>query len=83
LRPIRELERPRTTVVRVTVHLKNIPLRLWSRTVTIRILKDIGEPIFLDDVSFGGPNRREVYAMVDWHDGRMIPKSMMVHVAGF
>jgi hypothetical protein len=26
-----ELERPRPAAIRVTVHLKNIPLRLWSK----------------------------------------------------
>jgi hypothetical protein len=67
----------------VTVHLKNIPLRLWSRAVTTRILKDFGELVFLDDVSFDGPDRRAVYAMMDCHDGRMISKSMMVHAGGF
>jgi hypothetical protein len=51
--------------------------------VTTRILKDFGEPIFLDDVSFDGQDRRAVYAMVDCHDGRMIPKSVMVHVGDF
>jgi hypothetical protein len=67
----------------VTVHLKKIPLRLWSRTVTTRILENFGEPVFLDDVSFDGHDRREIYTMVDCHDGRMIPKSVMVHVRGF
>jgi hypothetical protein len=76
-------ERPRSTAVLVTVHLKNILLRLWSRTVATRILKDFGEPVFLNDVSFDGPDRRAVYAMVDCHDGRMISKSVMVHVGGF
>jgi hypothetical protein len=51
--------------------------------VTTRILEDFGEPIFLDDASFDGQDRRVVYAMVDCHDGRMILKSMMVHVGGF
>jgi hypothetical protein len=48
------LEWPRSAVVRVTVHLNNIPLRLWSRAMTTSILEDFGEPIFLDDVSFDG-----------------------------
>jgi hypothetical protein len=78
-----EPERPRSAVVRVIVHLKNIPLRLWSRAVTIRILEDFDEPVFLDDVSFDGQDRMEIYAVVDCHDGRMIPKSVMVHVGGF
>jgi hypothetical protein len=70
-----EPERPRPAIVRVTVHLKNIPLRLWSRAVATRILEDFSEPVFLDDVSFDGQDKRAVYAMVDCHDGRMIPKS--------
>jgi hypothetical protein len=78
-----EPERPRLVVVRVIVHLKKIPLRLWSRTVATRILKNFGEPVFLDDVSFDGHDRREIYTMVDCHDGQMIPKSVMVHVGGF
>jgi hypothetical protein len=78
-----EPEQPRPAIVRVTVHLKNISLRLWSRAVAIRILEDFGEPIFLDDVSFDGQDRRAVCAMVDCYDGRMIPKSVMVHVGGF
>jgi hypothetical protein len=78
-----EPERPRSATVRVTVHLKNIPLRLWSRAVTTRILEDISELVFLVDVSFDGRDRRAVYVMVDCHDGRMIPKSVMVHVGGF
>jgi hypothetical protein len=39
--------------------------------------------VFLDDVSFDGPDRRAVYTMVDCHDGRMIPKSVMVHAGNF
>jgi hypothetical protein len=78
-----EHERSRPVIVRVTIHLKNILLRLWSRAVATRILKDFGESVFLDDVSFDGPDRRAVYAMVDCHDGRMIPKPVMVHVGGF
>jgi Domain of unknown function (DUF4283) len=78
-----EPERPRPTIVRVTVHLKNIPLRLWSRVVVTRILEDFGEPVFLDDVSFDGSDKRAVYAMVDCHNGRMILKPVMVHVGGF
>jgi hypothetical protein len=70
-----EPERPRPAIVRVTVHLKNIPLRLWSRAVATRILEDFSEPVFLDDVSFDGQDKMAVYAMVDCHDGRMIPKS--------
>jgi hypothetical protein len=60
-----EPERPRLTVVRVTVHLKNIMLRLWSRTMATRILEDYGELVFLDDVSFDGHDRRAVYTMVE------------------
>jgi hypothetical protein len=56
---------------------------MWSRTVVTRILEDFGEPVFLDDVSFDGHDRRAVYAMVDCHDGQMIPKSMMVNVGDF
>jgi hypothetical protein len=51
--------------------------------LTIRILEDFGEPVFLDDVSFDGQDRRAIYVMVDCHDGRMIPKSVMVRVGGF
>jgi hypothetical protein len=78
-----EPERPRSASIRVTVYVKNIPLKLWSKTVATRILEDFGESVFLDDVSFDGPNRRAVYAMVDCHARRMILKSMMVHVWGF
>jgi hypothetical protein len=78
-----EPERPRPATVRVTVHLNNIPLKLWSRAVATRILEDFGEPVFLDDVSFDGQDRRAIYTMVDCHDRRMIPKSVMVHVGGF
>jgi hypothetical protein len=78
-----EPERPRPAAVRVTVHLKNIPVRSWSRAVVTRILEDFGEPVFLDDVSFDGQDRRVVYTMVDCHDGRMISKLVMVHVGGF
>jgi hypothetical protein len=67
----------------VIVHLKNIPLRLWSRAVTIRIIEDFDEPIFLDDVSFDEPDRRAVYTMVDCDDGRMISKSVMAYVGDF
>jgi hypothetical protein len=66
----------------VTIHLKNISLRLWFRAVTTRILENFGEHVFLDDVSFDGHDRRAVYTMVDRHDGRMIPKPMMMHVGG-
>jgi hypothetical protein len=51
--------------------------------VVTRILEDFGEPVFLDDVSFDRQDRRAVYVMVHCHDGRMIPKSVMVHVGGF
>jgi hypothetical protein len=78
-----EPERPRLAAVRVTVHLKNILLRLWSMAMATRILEDFGELIFLNDVSFDGHDRRAVYAMVECHDGRMIPKLVMVHVGGF
>jgi hypothetical protein len=78
-----EPERPRSAVVRVTVHLNNIPLRLWSKAVATRILEDFSELVFLDDVSFDELYRRAVYTMVDCYDGRMIPKSVMVHVGGF
>jgi hypothetical protein len=36
----------------MTVHLKNIPLKLWSRETTMRILEDFGEPAFIDDASW-------------------------------
>jgi hypothetical protein len=67
----------------VIVHLKNIPLRLWTRKVATRILEDFGKLVFLDDVSFDGQDRRAVHPLVDYHDGQMIPKSVMVHVGGF
>jgi hypothetical protein len=70
---------PRPKSVRVTVHLKNIPLRMWSRATVTQILEDFGESVFIDDVCMEGTDRRAVYAMVDCHDGRMIPKSIMVH----
>jgi hypothetical protein len=57
---------------RVTVHLKNIHLKLWSRETTTRILEDFEEPEFIDDATTIGPDRRAVYAMVDCHDGQMI-----------
>jgi hypothetical protein len=78
-----EQERPRLTSFQVTVHLKNIPLKLWSRATATRILEGFGEPVFLDDVSFDGPDRRAVYTMVDCHDDRMILKSVMVHAGNF
>jgi hypothetical protein len=78
-----EPEQLRPAIARMTIHLNNIPLRLWSRAVATRILKDFGEPIFLHVVSFNGQDRRAVYAMVDCHDGRMISKSVLVHVGGF
>jgi hypothetical protein len=78
-----EPERPRLAVIRVTVYLNNIPLRLWYRAVAIRILEDFGEPVFLDDVFFDGHDRMAVYVMVDCRDGRMIPKSVIVRVWGF
>jgi hypothetical protein len=78
-----EPEQPRPAAIRVSVHLNNIPLKLWSTAVTTRILEDFGEPVFLDVVSFNRHDRRAVYTMVDCHDGLMIPKSVMVHVGGF
>jgi hypothetical protein len=75
----RENIRPRPESVRVTVHLKNIPLRMWSHATVTRILEDFGESVFIDDVCMEGTDRRAVYAMVDCHDDRMIPKSIMVH----
>jgi hypothetical protein len=42
-------------------------------------LEDFGESVFIDDVCMEGTDRRVVYAMVDCHDDRMIPKSIMVH----
>jgi hypothetical protein len=47
-----EPERSRPYVVQVIVHLKNIPLKLWTREEVTRILEDFDEPFFLDDVSF-------------------------------
>jgi hypothetical protein len=73
---------PRPVFVRVTVHLKNIPLRIWSRAIAIKILEDFCEPVFIDDVCTDGPYRRAIYAMVDCHDGRMIPNLIMVHAGG-
>jgi hypothetical protein len=52
---------------------------MWYRATAMRILKDFGEPIFIDDVCMDGLDRRAMYAVVDCHDGRMIPKSIMVH----
>jgi hypothetical protein len=63
----------------VTVHLKYIPLRLWSRATATRILEDFEESIFINDVSFDEPDRWAVYAIVDCHYRRMISCSMMVH----
>jgi hypothetical protein len=68
-----EPERRRPAAFRVTVHLKNIPLKLWSRETTTRILKDFRERTFIDDATTVGPDRRSIYAMVDSHDGQMIP----------
>jgi hypothetical protein len=63
----------RPTTFRVTVNLKNILLKLWSRKMVTRILEDFGEPIFIDDATMISPDRCVIYAMVDCHDGRMIP----------
>jgi hypothetical protein len=60
-----EPEQSKPSVVRVTVYLKNIPLKPWTREVATMILEDFGEPVFLDDVSFDGQDRRAVYTMVD------------------
>jgi Domain of unknown function (DUF4283) len=68
-----EPERRRLTTFRVTVHLKNILLKLWSREMITRILKDFGELAFIDDATTVGPDRCAIYAMVDCHDRRMIP----------
>jgi hypothetical protein len=68
-----EPERRRPTTFRVTVHLKNILLRLWSRETTVRILEDFEEPAFIDNATTVGLDRCVVYAMVDCHDGRVIP----------
>jgi hypothetical protein len=35
-----ELERRRLATFRMTVHLKNIPFKLWSRETAMRILED-------------------------------------------
>jgi hypothetical protein len=78
-----EVERLKLASFRVTVHLKNIPLKIWSRATTTRILEVFGELGFIDDVSFDGRDRRAVYAMVDYHDGKMIPKYVMVYARGF
>jgi hypothetical protein len=69
----RKMERRRPATFRVTVHLKNISLRLWSRETTMRILENFGEPAFIDNATTVGPDRCAVYAMVDCHDGRVIP----------
>jgi Domain of unknown function (DUF4283) len=68
-----EPERRRPMTFRVTVHLNNIPLKLWSSEMITRILKDFGELTFIDDATTVGPDRRAIYAMVNCHDGWMIP----------
>jgi hypothetical protein len=68
-----ELERRRPAAFRVTVHLKNIPLKLWSRETATRILEDFREPAFIDDATMVGPDRLIIYVMVDCHDEWMIP----------
>jgi Domain of unknown function (DUF4283) len=68
-----EPKRMRPTTFRVTVNLKNILLKLWSRKIATRILVDFGEPIFIDDATMISPDRCVIYAMVDCHDGQMIP----------
>jgi Domain of unknown function (DUF4283) len=67
-----EPERRRPTAFRVTMHLKNILLKLWSRETAVRILEDLGEPAFIDDATTVSPYRCAIYAMVDYHDGHMI-----------
>jgi hypothetical protein len=66
----------------VTVHLKNIPFKLWSREIAMRILKDFKESTFIDDATTVGSDRRVIYAMIDCHDGRMIYLSVLVHAEG-
>jgi hypothetical protein len=39
----------------------------------MRILVNFAEPTFNDDATMVGLDRRVIYAMVDCHDGRMIP----------
>jgi hypothetical protein len=68
-----EPERRRPTTFRVTVHLKNIPLKLSSREMATRILEDFREPAFIDDATTVSSDRRTIIAMIDCHDGRMIP----------
>jgi hypothetical protein len=46
-------------------------------------LEDFGEPVFIDDVVTVGLDRRAIYAMVDCHNGHMIPPpSILVHTGG-
>jgi Domain of unknown function (DUF4283) len=67
-----EPEQRRPVTFRVTVHLKNISLKFWSRKTIMRILEDIGEPTFINNATTVGTDRHTFYAMVDYHDGQMI-----------
>jgi hypothetical protein len=68
-----EPKRRRPTAFRVMVHLKNIPLKLWSRETATRILEDFDEPVYIDDATTVGPDRYIIYEMVP---------SVLVHVMG-
>jgi hypothetical protein len=77
-----EPEWRRLTTFGVTVHLKNILLKLWSRETASKILEKFREPAFIDDATTIGSDRCIIYAMVDYHDGRMIPLLVLVHAEG-
>jgi hypothetical protein len=44
-----ELERRRSVTFRVTMHLNNIPLKLWSGETSTKIMEDFGEPASIDN----------------------------------
>jgi hypothetical protein len=72
----------RPTTFGVMVHLKNILLKLWSRETASKILEEFREPAFIDDATTIGSDRCTIYAMVDYHDGQMIPLLVLVHAEG-
>jgi hypothetical protein len=49
----------------------------------MRILEDFGEPAFIDDATTVGPDRCVIYTLVDCHDGRMIPSSILCTSGAF
>jgi hypothetical protein len=63
-------ERPRPASIRVTVHLKNIPLRIWLTATVRRIMEDFGDPVVIDVSTTDEPDKRAVYGVVDCHDPR-------------